>query len=184
MIEDFEDLEAAESLLSSCEVEQPDAADRFTARTLSEVAQFFGVQPQTVRTWRLESPPMPGHEGHWPLPEIVRWRHAKIVQTDAVQAHRNEQLEATKLKNEKLRIEIAIKNRKWVDREEVTHAMRIVCSRTRNRLENLPYNVAMLVPSDCKSQVIHSVTELIRLTLNELANSLRIEKENDDDDAG
>jgi hypothetical protein len=177
----FEDLEIAESLLSSCEVEQPVAADRFTARTLAEVAQFFGVQPQTVRAWRLESPPMPGSEGRWPLPEIVRWKHAKIVQTDAAQAQRNEQLETTKLKNEKLRIEIAVKNGKWVDRAQVEHTMAIVCSRARTRLENLPYNVAMLVPSDCKAGVIQSVAEVIRLTLKELSETILSEKETADE---
>jgi hypothetical protein len=181
MIEDFEDLAAAELLLSSCEVEQPDALDRFTVKTLAEVAQFFGLAPQTVRTWRMESPPMPGHEGRWSLPEIVQWRHTKVAQSDSMLAQRNEQLESVKLKNERLRIDIAIKNGKWVDREEVIRTISIVCSRARTRLENLPYNVALLCPSDCKAEVIQTVTEVIRLTLKELSEAITNETENGDE---
>ncbi len=44
--------------------------------TLGDVAEFFGVQEQTCRTWRLRADPMPGHPGEWNLSEIVRWRIA------------------------------------------------------------------------------------------------------------
>ncbi len=47
-----------------------------TATTLRDVAEFFGVQEQTVRQWRMRSDPMPGKPGEWDLAEITRWRIA------------------------------------------------------------------------------------------------------------
>lgn len=168
----FEDLEAAESLLSACEKDQTEDTGKFTARTLSEVAAFFGLATQTVKQWRTESPPMPGQEGAWPLPEIVRWRHSKVVQTDVMQAQRSEQLEATKLKNEQLRAEIAARRGELIERDEVERDISIALSHVRNRLDNLPHNVSQVVPGDCKAQVIATVGEVVRLALKELSESL------------
>ena len=62
-----EQLRAVEAVLLARE-------GRFVVETLGEVAAFFGVQEQTVRTWRLRADPMPGSPGEWNLSEITRWR--------------------------------------------------------------------------------------------------------------
>ncbi len=48
----------------------------YVVPTLGAVAEFFGVQEQTCRTWRLRADPMPGQPGEWNLSEIARWRIA------------------------------------------------------------------------------------------------------------
>ena len=42
--------------------------------TLREVAEFFGVQEQTCRAWRMRADPMPGSPGRWDLSKITHWR--------------------------------------------------------------------------------------------------------------
>ena len=46
----------------------------FVVGTLGTVAAFFGVQEQTVRSWRMRTSPMPGEPGAWDLSVIARWR--------------------------------------------------------------------------------------------------------------
>lgn len=46
---------------------------KYLARTLGQVAEFFGVEVQTVKEWR-KHPDMPGKAGAWPLDEIARWK--------------------------------------------------------------------------------------------------------------
>lgn len=66
-------MEAALDLIRQA-VERQDRERRFIVETLRDVATFFGVQEQTIRTWRLRSDPMPGEPGAWNLSEIARWR--------------------------------------------------------------------------------------------------------------
>ena len=75
-----EDLEAVAALIA--EHEAKPKPDRWTVSTLAEVAEFLGLNVQTVKQFRQESPPMPGDPGAWPLPAIVKWRHAKLSQSD------------------------------------------------------------------------------------------------------
>ena len=71
-----EDLHAFGELLAEEESEQDDTEEgsRWVVKTLSEVAEFFGLSVQTVKQWSQESPPMPGERNHWSIKEIVRWR--------------------------------------------------------------------------------------------------------------
>ena len=49
------------------------AGDR-AAKSLSELAKWFGVSVATVKTGWRRAGDMPGKEGHWPLAEIVFWK--------------------------------------------------------------------------------------------------------------
>jgi hypothetical protein len=72
-----EDLHAFGQLLAEEEGEDAEDADedsRWVVKTLSEVAEFFGLSVQTVKQWSQESPPMPGQRNRWSIKEIVRWR--------------------------------------------------------------------------------------------------------------
>lgn len=71
-----EDLEAAEQLLRDWNSRHGN--NRWTVKTLGEVAEFFGLHSQTVKQWRTENPPMPGKEGSWDLQLITNWRFAKL----------------------------------------------------------------------------------------------------------
>ena len=76
-----EDLEAVRQLWDEKE-KAKQQRDRFDLTTLSEVAEFFGLDEQTVRTWRLKTPAMPGEPGKWPIKQIVQWRCNWIQQTN------------------------------------------------------------------------------------------------------
>ena len=55
-------------------VNNNNAPDTYVASTLRDVAEFFGVQEQTVRQWRMRADPMPGEPGRWDLSRITLWR--------------------------------------------------------------------------------------------------------------
>ncbi len=57
-------------------VNNNNAPDTNIVSTLGEVAEFFGVQEQTCRAWRMRADPMPREPGVWDLAEITRWRIA------------------------------------------------------------------------------------------------------------
>jgi phage terminase Nu1 subunit (DNA packaging protein) len=48
---------------------------RWRVGNLAEVAEFFGVSPETVRHWRGAG--MPGQAKGWELDQIARWRVAR-----------------------------------------------------------------------------------------------------------
>lgn len=167
----FHDIGEAEALLSSLESDQSEGPGRFVAKSLSEVAEFFGLHIQTVKQWRQESPAMPGSEGNWDLAQIVRWRHAKIMQTDVLQSQRTEALESTRLKNEQLRLAIAQKNGELIAKDEVELDIRLAISRLNNHLASLGHAVSLVVPGD-KAQTIATVDEVVRRAMREVSDSL------------
>ena len=56
----------------------PIVGDR-VAKSLKEVADFFGVQPNTVKTGWRKLGGMPGGEGKWPLAAILDWKLQRDV---------------------------------------------------------------------------------------------------------
>jgi hypothetical protein len=77
MIDDVVDLEEMEALLF-----QYEPGESNTVKTLSDVAAVLGVQPQTVRAWRMESPPMPGEPGRYNLDEIEAWKNQRASRNE------------------------------------------------------------------------------------------------------
>ena len=77
MIDDVGDLEEMEALLF-----QYEPGESNTVKTLADVAAALGVQPQTVRAWRMESPPMPGEPGCYDLDEIETWKNRKASRNE------------------------------------------------------------------------------------------------------
>lgn len=66
------------AMQGDCEAFREFAGPR-EAKTLKEVAEFFGVAYSTVKwTWR-RGGGMPGREGHWPLAEIAIWKADRIA---------------------------------------------------------------------------------------------------------
>ena len=63
-----EQLAAVESALLARE-----ELDPYIVETLADVARFFGVEEQSVRTWRMRTDRMPGEPGKWPLDDIAKW---------------------------------------------------------------------------------------------------------------
>ncbi len=72
---------------------------KYIARTLGDVAGFFGVALQTVKQWRTGPDPMPGAAGAFDLGEITRWRfeREKKNNRNAPEGSNKEKLEEAKL---------------------------------------------------------------------------------------
>ena len=73
--ESAEDLAALEALAAELPVQR-------IVRTLGEVAAVLGVQPQTVRAWRMESPPMPGEPGSYDIDQIEAWKAQRALRNE------------------------------------------------------------------------------------------------------
>lgn len=112
---DADELEAAEMLLSTYEIEPR------IVRTLGEVAAVLGVQPQTVRAWRMESPPMPGEPGSYDIHQIEAWKAQRerrnetpgmqelnVASQRAELARRLESVRGKRLKNEQIESELVL----------------------------------------------------------------------------
>ena len=166
-----EDLQAVEELLAEQERAER-TRDKWVCRTLAEVAEFFGLAVQTVKQWRIESPPMPGADGKYPLRDIVQWRIAKLAGSSVLDAKRQADLESIKLVNEKRAMENAQKRGLLIEREEVERDMALLWSRLAARLTGVADRVTTLVPSDLKATTKDRVEQEIRIIQKEFVDSL------------
>ena len=166
-----EDLAAIEQLLAEQEARTA-AVGKWRARTLAEVAQFFGLAVQTVKQWRTESPPMPGGDGGYDLSEVVRWRLAKLQNSGAMDAKRQAEVEAIKLVNERRTMENAQRRGLLIEREEVERDMSLLWSRLAARLQGIGERVAGLVPQEIKATTKERVEQEIRVIQKEFTDGL------------
>jgi hypothetical protein len=133
------------------ELDQREASrDRFDLSTLSEVAEFFGLDEQTVRTWRLKSPPMPGEPGKWPIKQIVQWRCNWIQQTDLAAAKRQQDFELGQIQVEAKRLDLDREKGLILDRSDVELWAATALVELREGIMQLPEMLAAAVPQDQK----------------------------------
>ena len=167
-----DDLEAVEMLLSTYETELR------ILRTLGEVAAVLGVQPQTVRTWRMESPPMPGEPGRYDLDQIEAWKSQRalrgtisgmpelnVASQRAELARRLESVRGKQLKN------VALAER-VVSRQEVQQDLRTGLSMTDARLQELAAKAAANVPAEVAEVVRDEVKATVEMAMGSLRNEL------------
>lgn len=144
-----EDLEAVLQLVAECE-QATKERDRFDLRTLSEVAEFFGLDEHTVRTWRLKSPPMPGEPGKWPIKQIVQWRCNWIQQTDLAAAKRQQDFELGQIQVESKRLELDREKGRIRNIEDVELWAATALIELREGIMQLPEMLAASAPQDLK----------------------------------
>ena len=144
-----EDLEAVMQLVS--EIEQATKErDRFDLKTLTEVAEFFGLDEHTVRTWRLKTPPMPGESGKWPIKSIVQWRCNWIQQTDLAAAKRQQDFELGQIQVESKRLELDREKGSILDRQDVELWASTALIELREGIMQLPEILAASAPQELK----------------------------------
>lgn len=148
----FTDIDEAESLLSSLETAQGPRG-RFVASTLAEVAEFFGLALSTVQGWRLASPPMPGEPGNYPLPEVVRWRLARVNHNELNDEVKRAGLEKTQVQVEQARIDLEKLKASVLDRADVELWAATALVELRESILQLPEMLAASAPEDLKSFV-------------------------------
>ena len=127
--------------------------DKWTASTLGEVAEFFGMALQTVKQWRMETPPMPGAEGKYPLQQITQWRLNKVSQSDLASAKRQQDFELGRIQVESKQIELDREKALILDRHDVELFVATALVELRETIMQLPEKLAASAPQDLKDFV-------------------------------
>ena len=180
----FHDIDEAESILSSLESDQSEGPGRFVAKSLSEVAEFFGLHIQTVKQWRQESPAMPGEPGNYPLPEITRWRLAKINRNELSDELKIEQVEKLRVATESARIDLEKLKGSVLDRADVELWAAVALTELREGVLQLPEMLAASAPQELKNFVREETDRHCRDVLTATANRLELAEIGKDNERG
>lgn len=143
-------------------------ADRWIVSRLQEVADFFDVAYPTVKEWRTGPDPMPGTAdkqglGRFDLREIARWkirrsREAAQAQVRSPKTLIEEQLKSVQLEQEKLAL--AKQQRQLVRRDAVMAEAKSIMARLAGRLDQLPDELAALVPdAQLRSEIVVAIRQ-------------------------
>lgn len=140
--------------------------------TQQEVADAFGLHVQTVKVWAGRG--MPTHPEGYDLDAIAEWRasdgrRGSVVATGDEQRQRllaqirtlTADAENRELRNAKARGDV-------LDRADVVQTVGALCLRVKERLEALPEEIAMDLPTEVRAtiqarwenQIAHVLTEL------------------------
>lgn len=155
---------------ASCE---PDA--RWVVGSQAEVARFFGCNRHTVKDWAgADMPRLDG--GGYDLREIVKWKLAKaewagdgeeadglkqrLATADVAKAEADAAMKQLKLAEQRGRL---------VDRDAAKAVNGQIFAAVRNRLEQLPREVAGAVPPEIRDSVVEDVAHRVALCQRELA---------------
>lgn len=145
-----DDIEAVESLIIE-EEQRERQRGRWNATTLTEVSEVFGLALQTVKQWRIESPPMPGVEGCYPIPAIIKWRLAKLQQSDVQTARKQQEYELGQVKLEQVRLDLAREKGQILDRADVELWAATAIVELREGIMQLPEMLAASSPPELKN---------------------------------
>lgn len=140
-------------------------------RTLAEVAEWFGLELQTVKQWR--SSGCPGDEGHYEIQAIARWRVARTqnqAQPKAEGAKARLEQEQLALQNARLQVRLARESGELVSRVAAKAAIRQMFARLAGQLGQLPDALAALVNQADRVDFRRDATERVRNFLQQLAN--------------
>lgn len=170
--EDFEEYDR----LKAEYLAQQSQRGRWTASTLGEVAELFGAALQTVKQWRMESPPMPGSEGSYPIGEIIKWRRAKDLQTDLAAAKRQQDFELGQIQVESKRIELDREKGLILDKQDVELWASTAMIELREGVMQLPEILAASAPQELKNFTREEAERHCRDLLIALQRRLEIEE--------
>ena len=145
-VEDFAEYDRIEAEVIAREASH----GKWNATTLGEVAEFFSMALQTVKQWRMETPPMPGSDGVYPLPEITRWRRDKDLQTDLAAAKRKQDFELGRIQVETKQIELDREKALILDRQDVELWAATALIELREGIMQLPEMLAASAPQELK----------------------------------
>ena len=180
---EFDNLDEAESLLSSVETSQ-EASGRFVLTTLGEVAELFGVALQTAKEWRQASPPLPGEPGNYPMKELIRWRFARVNHNELNDEVKRAGLEKTQVQVEQARIDLEKLKASVLDRADVELWASVLIVNAREAIMQLPEMLAASAPHDMKDHVRSETDRHCRDALTALARRLELAEIGKDNERG
>lgn len=96
---------------------------------------------------------MPGDPGHYPLPEIVRWRLARLSRNELSDELRHEQVDKLRVQTEAARIELEKLKASVLDRADVELWASVALTEIRETIMQLPEMLAASAPENLKSFV-------------------------------
>lgn len=166
-----EDLAAIDQLIAEQERQQA-SVGRWVVKTLSDVAEFFGLATQTVKQWRTEPVPMPGVDGGYDLREVVRWRVDKLQGGTARSAKQIQDLERGQVKLAAERLELERLRDSLVSRQDVEEWAEVVLSEARDLIMQIPGAVSAVCALQDRDTVFEQADAMVRDTLQALHNRL------------
>ncbi len=166
-----QDLLALQSLIeSSTPPPPPSAPGRVVVRTLGEVAEWFGLELQTVKQWRVGPQGCPGEEGQYDVQAIARWRLARPTSRGPSQAKADLEEESLRLNNARATLKLQREAGELVSRAAAKSAIRGIFGRLKAQIEQLPDALAPLVPTEVRTDFRRDCVERLRIFLSQLAN--------------
>lgn len=150
------------------------SSPRWMASSLGEVAEFFGVATSTVTGWRMESPPMPGSDGSWPLDAITRWRHQKITGSDLATAQKQATLEATQLAIDARRLELSKERGELVELADVERFVATALIECRVVVMSIAEAIATSAPPELRDHARTEADRTCRSALTSLRRRLEL----------
>ncbi len=139
-------------------------------RTLGEVAEWFGLELQTVKQWRVGPTGCPGQEGAYDVQAIARWRLARGNRGADTTAKQSLEEEAIRLANARASLKLQREAGELVTRAAAKASIRGMFSRLKAQIEQLPDALAPLVPSEVRTDFRRDCVERVRIFLSQLAN--------------
>jgi len=142
---------------------------------LAEVAQFFGLQVQTVKQWRVEPVPLPGVPGKFNLSDAVKWYVAKA--NARAGSGLSEELKATEIRlkaaqAKQKELEIAQTEGGLVPLADVELWAATALIEAREMIMQLPEMLAASAPPELKNFVRSETDRRCRDTLTALKRKL------------
>ena len=173
-----EDLKAFQELFDETQTEDED--DRWIVHNLAEVADFFGLSIQTIKQWRLESPPMPGIKGAYSVKEIVQWRtERRNGRPSSALSSIDTELKTVQLENKKL--DLAIRKKELLDRHDVEQWAAVALIETREMVMVLPEMLATSSPPEHRDFIRNETDRHCRDVLKMLKRRLESDEFNETD---
>ncbi len=160
-----EELQKLEALI------QPAKPVGLVVTTLGEVAEWFGLQLQTVKQWRVGPNGCPGGDGVYNLQEIARWRVQQGKSGNGSTSAKQElEQESLVLTNARLSLKLRKEAGELVSRDAAKSAIRQMFAKLKSQLETLTEVLAPLVPSEVRVDFRRDCRERIVVFLQSLAN--------------
>ena len=147
----------------------PPPAGTLIVRTLAQVAEWFGMELQTVKQWRSSS--CPGVEGAYDLREIARWRIQRVKNERAEPTRKNElEQQQLELSNARLLLKLKKEAGELVSRIAAKSSIRQMFARLKSQLEPIPELLAPLLPNELRADFRRDCAERVRILLQQISN--------------
>ncbi|MFO8014360.1 MAG: hypothetical protein R6X20_13770 [Phycisphaerae bacterium] len=123
--------------------------ERWIVRTLGDVARFFRLTYDTIKTWRRQG--MPGTAGKFDLAEVVAWRDGR--QKDPAQPT-SPHAALARVKAEREQFELQREQAAWVEVDPICRLIERTVNECRTVLDQLPDQLVAQLPQDLPAEAL------------------------------